>query len=127
MCEILRNTKPNQPTLLSLELLPLFPNAHTDAVIQPSVEFINRVLHACYSVIVHPTSDVDLDLIKTWSYTLTASPGREFSQMVFEPLQRLRMNTYINTVTVPSQCEAEELKISDCKHADNTAFLLVDL
>ena len=35
------------------------------------------------------------------------------------------MNTDINTLSVLSQCKAKELKFSDCKHADYTAFLSV--
>ena len=36
------------------------------------------------------------------------------------------MNANVDTVPIPSQCKAKKLKISDCKHADSTAFLSVD-
>ena len=35
------------------------------------------------------------------------------------------MNADINATSVPSQCEAKELKISDCKHTHCSAFLPV--
>ena len=35
------------------------------------------------------------------------------------------MNPDIDARSVPSQCKAKELKISDCKHAYHTTFLLV--
>ena len=37
------------------------------------------------------------------------------------------MNADIYALSVPSQRKAEILKISDCKHADNAAFLLIHL
>ena len=37
------------------------------------------------------------------------------------------MNTDIDALSVLSQCKAKKFKISDCKHADYTAFLLVHL
>ena len=106
---------------------PLLPDAHADPSVQPTVEVIDLVLHACNSVVVHPSSDIDLDFLKTWSDALTASTGRVFAQVVFELLHRLRMNADIYALSVPSQRKAEILKISDCKHADNAAFLLIHL
>ena len=112
---------------LCLRQFPLLPDTHADTSVQPSVEIIDRVLHACDPVVVHPSSDIDLDLFQTWSDALTASTGRVFAQMVFELLHRLRVNADIDASTVPSQCKAEILKISDRKHADDTAFLLIYL
>ena len=106
---------------------PLLPDAHADPSVQPTVEVIDLVLHACDSVVVHPPSDIDLDLFKTGSDALTASTGRVFAQVVFELLHRLRMNADIYALSVLPQRKAEILKISDCKHADNAAFLLIHL
>ena len=47
--------------------------------------------------------------------------------MVFELLHRLWMNADVDPSAIPSQCKAEILKISDSKHADNAAFLLIHL
>ena len=47
--------------------------------------------------------------------------------MVFELHHRLWMNADVDPSAIPSQCKAEILKISDCKHADNAAFLLIHL
>ena len=106
---------------------PLLPDAHADPSVQPTVEVIDLVLHACNPVVVHPPSDIDFDFLKTWSDALTASTGRVFAQVVFELLHRLRMNADIYALSVPSQRKAEILKISDSKHADNAAFLLIHL
>ena len=106
---------------------PLLPDAHADPSVYPTVEVIDLVLHACNPVVVHPPSDIDFDFLKTWSDALTASTGRVFAQVVFELLHRLRMNADIYALSVPSQRKAEILKISDCIHADNAAFLLVHL
>ena len=106
---------------------PLLPDAHAYSPIQPSVQFIDLVLHACDSIVIHPTSHIDLDLFQTQSYALTASTGRVFAQVVFELLHRLRMNADIYALSVPSQRKAEILKIWYCKQADNAAFLLIHL
>ena len=113
--------------ILSPWQFPLLPDAHANPTVQPSVEIIDRILHACDSVVIHPSSDIDLDLLQTWSDALTAPTGRVFAQMVFELLHRLRMNADINALSVLPQREAEKLKISDRKYADDTAFLLIHL
>ena len=104
---------------------PLLPDAHAYSPIQPSVQFIDLVLHACDSIVIHPTSHIDLDLFQTQSYALTASTGRVFTQSVFELLHRLRVNAGVDSPAILPQREAEKLKISDREHADNPAFLLI--
>ena len=90
---------------------PLFPDTHTDPSVQPPVEIIDWILHACDSVVVHPPSDIDLYLFQTRSNALAASTGRVFAQMVFELLHRLRMNADIYPSAVLPQREAEILSV----------------
>ena len=66
MCIVFWNSHFYQISHLSLRLLPLFPYTHTYSVIEPSVEFFEVVLHACYSIIVQPSSCVHLDFLKAW-------------------------------------------------------------
>ena len=96
-------------------------------MVQPSIQVIDVILYACYAVIVHPSPDVNLYLFKTWSDALTAFTGRVFTQSVLELLHRLWMNADIYSSAILPQRKAEKLKISDCKHADYTAFLLIYL
>ena len=84
---------------------PLLPDAHSYTPVQPPIETVDRVLHACNAIIVHPTSDIDPDLLETWSDALTAFTGRVFAQTVFELLHRLRMNSDINALSVLPQRE----------------------
>ena len=96
-------------------------------MVQPSIQVIDVILHACYAVIIHPSPDINLYLFKTRSDALTAFTGRVFTQLVFELLHRLWMNADIYSPAILPQRKAEKLKISDCKHADHTAFLLIYL
>ena len=102
--------------------LPLFPYAHTYAMVQPSVDIIEVVLHARYPIIVKSAPRIYFYLFQRRSDTLTASPGREFSQSVLKLLPWLCMNPDIDALSVPSQCKAKEFKISDCKHTYHHRF-----
>jgi len=104
---------------------PLLPNAHANSSVQPPAHVIDRVLHACNSVVAHTTSDIDLDLFKNRPYALSASTSRVFAQLVFELLHRLWLNANIDTSAILPQRKAQKLKISDRKHAYDTAFLSV--
>ena len=63
--QVLGYTHLNQISHLCLGLLPLFPYTHTDSVIEPSIDVVDVILHACYSVIVKPPSRIYLDFLKT--------------------------------------------------------------
>ena len=124
---ILRYTQLNQVAHLCFRLLPLFPNAHAYPVIQPPVQVIDLVLHACNPVVVHPPSDIDFDFLKTWSDALTASTGRVFAKSVFELLHRLWMNAYVNSSAILPQRKAEILEFLNCKNTYDATFLLIHL
>ena len=62
--QVLRYTHLNQISHLCLGLLPLFPYTHTYSVIEPSIDFVYVVLHACYTVVVKPSSRIYLDFRK---------------------------------------------------------------
>ena len=96
-------------------------------MVQPSIQVVDVILHARYAVIVHPPPNIHLNLFKTRSDALTAFTGRVFTQLVFELLHRLWMNADIYSPAILPQRKAEKLKISDCKHADHTTFLLIYL
>ena len=53
-------------TYLRPWFLPLFPYAHAYSVIEPSVDVIYVVLHACNSVVVKPSSCIYFDFLKAW-------------------------------------------------------------
>ena len=124
---VLWYTQLDQVMYLRLWQFPLLPDTHADPSVQPSIEIIDRGFHARDPIVVHPPSAIDLDLFKTWSDALTPSTGRVFAQLIFELLHRLWMNADIDALPVLPQRKAEILKISDSKHADNAAFLLIHL
>ena len=66
--------------------LPLFPYTHAYAMVQPSVDVIKVVLHARHPIIVKPAPRIYFYLFQRRPDTLTASPGREFSQSVLKLL-----------------------------------------
>ena len=55
-----------QISFLCFWKFPLFPYTHAYSVVEPSVDLFDVVLHACYSVIVQPSSCIYLDFLKAW-------------------------------------------------------------
>lgn len=123
--QILRYSHLHQISHLRFRFLPLFPDAHSDSMVQPSVCLVNSALHACYPIIVQPSPRINLYLFQRWFDTLYSPPGREDFQGFPELLPWLWMNFDEYPTSVPSQCKAEEFKISGCKHAHCTALLSV--
>ena len=56
----------NQISLLGFRQFPLFPYTHAYSVIEPSIDVVYAVLHARYTIVVKPSSCVDLDFLKAW-------------------------------------------------------------
>ena len=65
MCIVFGYPQFNKIPLLCLGKFPLFPYAHAYSVIEPLINVIYVVLHACYAIIVKPTSRIYLDFLKT--------------------------------------------------------------
>ena len=65
MCIVFRYPQSNKISLLCLRKFPLFPYAHAYSVIEPLINVIYVVLHACYTVVVKPSSRIYLDFLKT--------------------------------------------------------------
>ena len=63
MCIVFEDSHFRQISHLSLRL---FPYTHTYSVIEPSIDVIYVVLHAHYSIVVKPSSCIDLDFLKAW-------------------------------------------------------------
>ena len=80
-CVVFWYTHLNQISLLCFGFLPLFPYTHTYSVIEPSVDVIYVILHARYSIVVKPSSCIDLDFLKAWLDTLYRPAGRQVFQL----------------------------------------------
>ena len=65
MCIVFGYPQFNKIPLLYLGKFPLFPYTHTYSVIEPPIDFVYVVLHACYTVVVKPSSRIYLDFLKT--------------------------------------------------------------
>ena len=124
-CQVFWNSHYLKISVSSSHTLPLLPYTHTYSVIEPSVNVVHVILHACNSIVVKPSSCIHLDSFKTRLDWLTALTGRKLFQFQLKLLPWLWMNSDIYATSVPSQCKAKEFKISDFKYAYSTAFLFV--
>ena len=64
MCKVFWDSHFHKISLLRRWFLPLFPYAHAYSVIEPSVDVLDVVLHARNTVVVKPSSGIDLDFPK---------------------------------------------------------------
>ena len=80
-CIVFRYSHSNKVSLLRFGQFPLFPYAHTYSVIEPSINVVYVTLHARYSIVVKPSSCVDLDFLKAWLDTLYRPAGRQVFQL----------------------------------------------
>ena len=76
VCIVFWNSHFDKIPHLGFGFLPLFPYTHTDSVIEPFIDFVYVVLHACYTVVVKPSSRIYLDFLKTWLDGLNRLTGR---------------------------------------------------
>ena len=60
-CQVFRNAHYPEISVSSSHTFPLFPYTHTYSVIEPSVDIIHVALHTCYSIVVKPSSCINLD------------------------------------------------------------------
>ena len=106
-----RHFEPTQSSKSCLGQFPLFPNTHTYATVQPSIDVFDVRFHARDTVVSKPTSHIDSDSLQGVNYATAVTPGSESSQFILDFLPWFGVYTDVNAFTILPEAEAKVFKI----------------